>query len=297
MTVRETLDARLSSLSQQERRVARALLADYPRAALGTSATLASAAGVSAPTVVRFARSLGYAGFSALQQSLVDELSDRVASPLSQYDSTRQVRADSHWLERGVEIATEEIGRSLKAIPKAELDGALQLLADTRKRITAVGGRYSGHLAGYLTLHLQQMRPRVRAPEHAHTIGVPELMDSDRNDAFVIYDFRRYQTDTVQGALRLSEAGVQIICITDEWLSPVAQVADIVLPTSVQSSGAFDSAAAAFVLTELLIEALLDKLGTAAVARMRLWERATTHQVQSHLAETLPGEPVHLPSE
>jgi len=44
--------------------------------------------------------------------------------------------------------------------------------------------------------------------------------------------------------------------------------------------GAFDSAAAAFVLTELLVNALLDKLGDQALERMRRWETATAHQVQ-----------------
>lgn len=291
MSIRESLETRLSALSPQERRVARVLLADYPRAALGTSAELATAAGVSPPTVVRFARTLGHTGFPALQQTLLDELSERVASPLSRYDSTRAARAGAHWLDRGVEVATSAIARSLHAIPKTELDAAVELLVDPKKRVTAVGGRYSGYIAGYLTLHLQQMRGRVRTPEEAHTIGAGDLMDADRNDVFVIYDFRRYQTDTVDRAAVLAGVGARIICITDEWLSPVAQVAEVVLPTSVRSSGAFDSAAAAFVLTELLVDALLDRLGAAAITRMRRWEAVTTHQVESSsMNGRLPAE-------
>jgi len=280
MSIREALQTGLSAFTPQERRVARALLADYPRAALGTSAELAATAGVSAPTVVRFARTLGHDGFLALQQTLLDELSERVASPLSQYDASRAARKDTHWLDRGVEVTTHSINQSLKSIPKAELDAAVALLADPKKRITAVGGRYSGYIAGYLTLHLRQMRPRVRTPEEAHTIGTAETIDAGRNDVFIVYDFRRYQTETVQRATALATAGAHLVCITDEWLSPVAQTAEVVLPTSVRSSGAFDSAAAAFVLTELLVNALLDKLGDQALERMRRWETATAHQVQ-----------------
>jgi DNA-binding MurR/RpiR family transcriptional regulator len=47
----------------------------------------------------------------------------------------------------------------------------------------------------------------------------------------------------------------------------------------VRSSGAFDSAAAAFLLTELLVDAVLDRLGPAAVERMRRWETASAHEV------------------
>ncbi|HEY0403236.1 MAG TPA: MurR/RpiR family transcriptional regulator, partial [Blastococcus sp.] len=149
MSIGDVLKAGLSSFSPQERRVARVLLADYPRAALGTSAELAAAAGVSPPTVVRFARSLGHSGFPALQQALLDELSERVASPLSLYEDTRAHRAEGHWLDLGVQVATASIAQSLTAIPKAELDAAVTLLADPRMRITAMGGRFSGYLAGY----------------------------------------------------------------------------------------------------------------------------------------------------
>jgi DNA-binding MurR/RpiR family transcriptional regulator len=278
-SIGDTLKADLSSFSPQERRVARVLLADYPRAALGTSAELAAAAGVSAPTVVRFARTLGHTGFPALQQALLDELSARVASPLSLYDSTRRNRGDGHWLDQGVQVATASIEQSLTAIPKAELDAAVTLLAHPKMRITAVGGRFSGYIASYLTLHLRQIRQDVSTARESQTIDGADVIDADHRDVVVVYDFRRYQTRTVERATRLAEVGAHIVCITDEWLSPVAQVAEVVLPTSVRSSGAFDSAAAAFLLTELLVDAVLDRLGPAAVDRMRRWEDASANEV------------------
>jgi DNA-binding MurR/RpiR family transcriptional regulator len=146
-------------------------------------------------------------------------------------------------------------------------------------RIRAVGGRFSGHLAGYLARHLRQIRTNVSAPDDGQTIDAADVIDADRRDVFVVYDFRRYQTSTVERATELADAGAHIVCITDEWLSPVAQAAEVVLPTSVRSTGAFDSAAAAFVLTELLVDAVLDRLGPAAVERMRRWEAASAHEV------------------
>jgi DNA-binding MurR/RpiR family transcriptional regulator len=279
VSVGDVLKAGLSSFSPQERRVARVLLADYPRAALGTSAELAAAAGVSSPTVVRFARTLGYGGYPALQQALLDELSERGASPLSLYDSTRANRRDGHWLDAGVRVAIQSIEQSLTSIPRAELDAAVTLLADPKMRITVLGGRFSGYIASYLALHLRQLRPQVSTPEQSQAIDAADVIDADRRDVVVVYDFRRYQRRTVERATRLADAGAHVICITDEWLSPVAQVAEVVLPTSVRSPGPFDSAAAAFVLTELLVDAVLDRLGPGAVQRMHLWEAVNAHEV------------------
>ena len=95
----------------------------------------------------------------------------------------------------------------------------------------------------------------------------------------VVVDEGEPFAQTVERATVLAAAGVHILCITDEWLSPVAQVAEVVLPTSVLSSGPFDSAAAAFLLSELLVGAVLNRLGPDALVRMRRWEEASLHEV------------------
>ena len=57
----------IATLSPSERKVARALLADYPVAGLETVAALAGSAGVSPPTVVRFVARLGFSGHGPIQ--------------------------------------------------------------------------------------------------------------------------------------------------------------------------------------------------------------------------------------
>jgi len=75
--------AALSTLSRAERRVGRALLADYPSAGLASAARLAERAEVSPPTVLRFAQSLGFEGFTDLQVALRAELSALSSGPLN----------------------------------------------------------------------------------------------------------------------------------------------------------------------------------------------------------------------
>ena len=82
-TVAQLAHDLLTELSTAERKVARALLADYPSAGLGTVADLARSASVSAPTVVRFTQSLGFAGFPHMQLQLRTELTRDSASPLA----------------------------------------------------------------------------------------------------------------------------------------------------------------------------------------------------------------------
>ena len=70
-STRKLVQAKMDEFSNGERKVARALLAQYPTAGLTTVADLAASAGVSSPTVVRFVTRLGFTGFATFQRSLV----------------------------------------------------------------------------------------------------------------------------------------------------------------------------------------------------------------------------------
>src|SRR3954453_12157808 len=82
-TVAARTGAALPTLSKAERRVGRALLADYPSAGLASAARLAERAEVSPPTVLRFAQSLGYDGVTHLQEGLRAELTARSNGPIA----------------------------------------------------------------------------------------------------------------------------------------------------------------------------------------------------------------------
>src|SRR3546814_5594240 len=88
MTIRDILDGD-ATLTPSEQKIARVLLADYPVSGLGTQSSLARRAGVSDPTVVRFVAKLGFDGFTEFQASLLDEVEDRLRSPLMMIEAKR----------------------------------------------------------------------------------------------------------------------------------------------------------------------------------------------------------------
>ena len=85
VTVAERLQLRLAELTPAERKVARALLAEYPVRGLQPIAKLAAAAGVSAPTVVRLVSKLSFDSYAGFQRSLNSEVSARLSSPLEMH--------------------------------------------------------------------------------------------------------------------------------------------------------------------------------------------------------------------
>ena len=62
--------------------------------------------------------------------------------------------------------------------------------------------------------------------------------------------------------------GAKILVITDPWFSQAAEVADLVLPVTVDGLGPFDSVVPATAIVESLVLAL-GKLGERADRRIR----------------------------
>ena len=161
-TVGEKIDAGMQALPPAERRVARKLLSQYPVAGLDTVASLAVGAGVSGPTVLRFAKSLGFPSFRDFQSALRSEVGQREESNLSQAvlgvageQGPRDILTDARQAYlRGIE-------HTFSTLVGDEVDRVVRLLADPKRTILAFGGAYSAILADHLLAQLSPMRPGV----------------------------------------------------------------------------------------------------------------------------------------
>ncbi|MFI0765477.1 MurR/RpiR family transcriptional regulator [Streptomyces sp. NPDC021218] len=272
VTVAERLRHVQGGLSRAEMKIARELTANYPAAGLNSASGLASQAGVSAPTVVRFVARLGFDGYRQFQQSLREEVQARQASPLTLAPVIGADSPTSELVEAARQVGTATLGQTFAALPEQEFDHAVGLICDPAKRIACFGGRFSQLLAEYLDLHLRVLRPGtiVYTPTPGRDAGF--RVDVGRRDVCVVFDFRRYQDDTVELARHAHEQGAKIVLFTDPWLSPAAEFADVVLPARVEAPSPFDSVVAPVALVETLVAAVHARLGPAAEERMRAAE-------------------------
>lgn len=271
-TVAELIGDRMKSFSPSERRVARALLADYPSAGLRTAASLAKDAGVSAPSVVRFTVAIGLESFSALQAALRGELSLRSQGPLGRVQWQAEDGSNAEMLvRRATQLAADAVA-SLASIPPTEIDRAIDLLADSSRRLFLTGGRFSGALAQHLAINLEQIRPRVRLVADPFGSDMIRVVDLAARDIYLLIDFHRYQRSTVELARHAKRRGASVILITDGKLSPAAADADVVLPISVSAPSPFYSLSAGIMLVELLVIPVFHRLGAKGEERMGKWD-------------------------
>ncbi|MBU3864324.1 MurR/RpiR family transcriptional regulator [Streptomyces sp. 4503] len=282
-TLADEIRQKLGDASPAERKVARVLLAGYPSNGFETIAVIAGRAGVSAPTVLRFVGRLGYSGFPDFQASLRTELDERNASPLSLYESTGYGRpaeqgeegtpsAGGGLLARGSGIFSAAVAQTMAELPPHDLEHAIQLLSDRKRRITLAGGRFTHLLAQYLGLHLMQLRDDVRFLPDRDVERTAALTQLARRDVLVLFDYRRYEEDKVALAQLAQEHGGKVIVFTDTWLSPTAAHAEVVLPSQVAAPSPYDSFVPTLAVLETVVAGVMTALGEVGHQHMRQGE-------------------------
>jgi DNA-binding MurR/RpiR family transcriptional regulator len=260
--VSERIRQRLGTLSVAERRVARVLLSGPPTAGLESSAKLAEHAGVSGPTISRFVtQQLGYENYAAFQRALREEISARVLSPVEVYRRQMVEPASDGFTGRSGAILGELVTSSIQDLDPAEFARATSLLADVRHHVLAIGGSFSQLVAGFLVGVLRELRPGVRLVPPVPAERAAALADIRKADVISVFDFRRYERDTQDFAHSAKAAGARIVLFTDPWLSPIADIADALLPAEVAGPSPLPSLAATTAVVETLLTAVAGELG------------------------------------
>lgn len=268
-TLATEIRGRLGELTPTERRAAHVLLSNYPFAGLETVAQFAARAGVSAPSILRFIARLGFTAYADFQRRLKEELEAQLQSPLM-----KRMPGERHGSPFAdfSHAVVSNITQTFDAIPPAEFDAITALLADTKKRVHFVGGRFTEAIALYAVRHLRVVRPDVALVEGQAATWRDQVIDFGKRDVLVVFDIRRYQEDVIHLAEEAADRGTSIILFTDQWLSPIARLAKHVISARIAAPSNWDSNAAIFAVVEALIASLTKTLWDVAEARMKALE-------------------------
>ena len=254
-TIVEKLRENLDNFPATERRVAHQLLSEYPVAGLQSATDLARGVGVSPPTVLRLISRLGFGSYLDFQRELREELTAQLSSPLNKQPMTRrnQVAVTKTVQKDFAEAVIDNIQNTFANLPPGEFAGVVQLLSDQRLQIHLIGGRFTDALALYLSVQLRILRPGVSHLQEQESNWHDQLLDMGKRDVLLVFDIRRYQPSLQRLAQAAAARQVQIILLTDQWLSPIVRVASHVLSARIAVPSVWDSSTALMAVSEALL--------------------------------------------
>ncbi|WP_417675514.1 MurR/RpiR family transcriptional regulator [Pseudodonghicola sp.] len=271
MQVRKRIEDLADGLTATERRLASAILADYPFAGLEPIQGLAERTRISSPTISRFVTKLGFQGYQDFQQHLIAELKEGQRSPVDLQKTSRPFRdAFLHdFMDRSAQLVSE----TADAVGEAQFDRVCGLLTDRKRAIYLIGGRMSTSIAHYLSFHLRQFRAKVYHIPADPEVWPEYVLRMKPRDILFIADFRRYQ----KALLRLAEqadgnANAHILLMTDKWLSPISRHARDVLAVPIDNGTLWDSYAGALALAEAIVTRIAETNWDETRKRIETWD-------------------------
>ncbi len=193
--------------------------------AFGTVGSISEQAAVQPSTLVRFAKALGYSGFSELQAVFRQRLRDRPSS----YDARLQA-LDAHTSGRSPagalidgfgQAAVRSVERLRERIKPADIDEAARTLAGA-ETLYLIGLRRSYPVTSYLSYAFGTLGIRTVLAGSPNGVDREILSFAGPADAAVAVSFTPYAPATVEYTRQVLSQNTPLIAITDSPFSPLA---------------------------------------------------------------------------
>jgi DNA-binding MurR/RpiR family transcriptional regulator len=255
-------------LSPQLQRIASYALEHPHSMALDTVARLAQSAGVQPSSMVRFAQSLGYQGFSAMQQVFRTRLVERsnhspgLRNYRERIEAFRAGQARSGpggVLAQFVADGISSLEQLHEHVSAEDLAAAVRVLSQART-LYVLGHRRSFPVAYYLAYALTQLElPTQLLDSVGGMLRDPAQLIGPK-DALIVVSFKNYTSEVLEVAQACHARKVPVVAITDNALSPLARSSRVCFQIEEKTSKPFRMLVAPMCLAQALVVSLGEQI-------------------------------------
>lgn len=262
------IQSRMSELSTAEQAVAEHLAAHPEQVPFETAESIAKRLGVSAMTVGRTLKALGYQGLGDLRVEMRSEVPDAARAP---------------WIRRGAASSTHvpknlERARAMRA--ELEAIEAVHALAETpmwqqavatiasADQVFVVGFQTERGLAMTFADQLAYVRPRVRHLDAANRAFADLRTEATSRSCLVMVDCRRYSRWFRLLAQKAKALDIPLVLATDAYCRWATELTPHALQVRTDSGRFWDNNAPISSLLNLLLEDVIERLGEAVYPQL-----------------------------
>ncbi|MGP9821246.1 MurR/RpiR family transcriptional regulator [Salinarimonas sp. NSM] len=272
----ERILERFDRLPPQLQAAARFVLENPREVALLSTREQANRAGVSPAALTRLAQRLDLDGYETLRRLHAEALRTEAGGFSGRAEALvagTESADDATFLAGFVAAMGEDVGQLGAARTAAALVRAADVIAGAR-RVHFLGLRasFAVAFAGAYVMGIAGVRAElVEAPGGT---GIDRLRDLGPQDALLAVSVRPYARDVRRALAFARERGTTTLAITDDPVSPVARLADVVVPVRIDTPSFFHAMTPAFAAMEGLAALVARRRGAEAPAAAR---RAEAH--------------------
>ncbi len=257
---------KIPTLSAGQRKVAEYILNNKDEFSYATLAKLSKDISVSETTVIRFAYSLGFDSFSAMQQKLRDEI---LAVP--QRNTTEQIQNQTFY-QKIFTHETQSLQDWINHIDETILDQATETLLNA-DQILVTGARSSYHAANWFGNRLNLLLGNTYVIQEFYDPRFDLLNNITDKTVILSIAFARYTKWTYRYAESAKKMGATLISITDSVSSPFFNISDYtILAAPIKDSMGFSSPICMYCLFDAITFKIHEERKDMIVERLKTYE-------------------------
>lgn len=260
-SLRAEVTARYETLSKRLRQIAN-FAWDHPTdMAMETIAVIAKRADVQPSALIRFAKTFGYPGFSAMQRTFQAHVAERSASYKERIRivapdrKSRGSKLVASLLDQYCETNSIALEQLRASIDVRDLEAAHKLLKKA-EHVYVMAQRRSFPVAVYLAYTLNHADCRAHLLDGTGGMLHEQLQSLSRKDVVMVVSFSPYSQESKEVACIAQKREVPVISITDGSFSPLVKTSTVCFEVQDAEVHSFRSLTASMCLAQTLATSL-----------------------------------------
>ena len=227
--------------------------------ALGTSSEVAARAGVQPSTLVRFAQSFGFAGFSELQDLFKAHIKgswpEGRGGPGSAERRSPEASPDLRFIEGLVAASQQSLARIGEGLDRDAFERMAAILA-AADLIYVIGSKRAFPVTAYVSLTLAQQGVRNVLVDNVGSNAFDQIGCVRDEDAVLAVSFSPYNSITPELVAAARERTAHVAAITDSTFSPLIGLSEVSVEVVESDFAGFRSLAATLAVGMALVHAI-----------------------------------------
>lgn len=197
--------------------------------ALGTISSVATQAGVQPSTLVRFAKTFGFAGFSDFQEIFKEHVKGSWPEGRERNGRSRGrptgTNPNTHFVNGLVAASQASLGRIEAGFDLGAFERIVAIMA-AADLIYVIGSKRAFPVTAYVSLALSQQGVRNVLIDNVGSTAFDQIGCLGERDAVLAVSFSPYNSITPELVAAARERSASIVSITDSTFSPLVKLSD-----------------------------------------------------------------------
>lgn len=245
-------------LTKAQQKIAEYFIQNPERVGMSSSMEVAKAIGVSDASITRFARAIGYEGFTDLKNDIYSSLANQATGGLNslslaeRFEENRAKYSGDGSPENYMRVLQYNLEWTFHQNSEERFQQVADMLCRAQHRYV-IGFRGCLGVAEQCAWLLRFLLDHVVSISDEGPGGIGSLQDVGAGDCVLFYSTSRYYKADLKIAQLAKKRGASLCVVTNGVLSPLAELADVLLIAETKHMSFFNSSAALNMISEYLV--------------------------------------------